>query len=151
MIAVIVLSQTVVLLSRERVNREALEVLEIAFKILGRFYIALRKPVLFIQTKTNADGELLDGNDDNTDGPPRTISKEELLTQIRKDMPFIDVPDLEVLQIIMRAQGMHEGMAERFFENATNLYRADVRNLLERGRWKILLPQRPGWATLLGC
>ena len=132
LIAVTVLSQTVVLLSRQRVNKDALGVLDIAFKMFNQLGIALPKPVLFIQTMMTQDGSQL------TDGDRRPISKEELLDIIKQDIPIIDefqveffrlneVPDIEVLK---DCTGMDE--AHQIFQNATKRYNKDVRNLLER-------------------
>ena len=82
LVAVIVLSKSIVLLSRERVNKEALGVLEIAFKMLAQLGIALKKPVIFIQTKMDKHGHLVDGDGERT-------TKDGLLQSIAKEIPTI--------------------------------------------------------------
>ncbi|CAB9525096.1 expressed unknown protein [Seminavis robusta] len=132
LICVIVLSKTIVLLSRERVNKEALGVLEIAFKILDGLGIVLKRPVIFIQAKMNKKGRLLDG-----DGKPTT--EDAIIDEIAKEIPVVkkfkveffcltEIPRKDVLE---RA-GLNHVMAQSVVENATGLYEEDVKKLLER-------------------
>ena len=132
LISVVVLSKSIILLSRERVNKDALGVLEIAFKILDSLGIALKKPVLFIQTKFDDDGKPI-GEDGNS------ITEQQLLDSIVKEIPVVkqfqveffsltEIPAVDVLKRIC----LDKLMVNQMLDHATSIYEHDVEALLER-------------------
>jgi hypothetical protein len=132
LVSVVVLSKAIILLSRERVNKEALGVLEIAFKMLATLGIALKKPTIFIQAKMDESGALLDAEE-------RPVLREELLRVIAKEIPivknfevqFFSLTEIPVQRTLERA-GANVALSEMLVTNATRLYTADVKTLLDR-------------------